>query len=173
MKAQRTLAVLSWLIIALALVAAGAGVLWQGGSRFEFTTLRGQTVEMWGSGLYRLDSAAGASQEIAQDVVTLVLGIPLLIAATVLAARGSLRGKVLHAGTLGYFLYTYTSMVMLTAYNEFYLIYVALFSMSLFAFILSLMAIDVNNLPAHFTDRLPRRTIASFLVFLGVMLALL
>src|SRR5205823_2519128 len=106
-KASRSLLILSALIVALALIAAGTGVLWQGsvgssgsGTHPEFTTLRGESVPMWGSGLYRFDSVSGASQEIAQDVVTLCVGIPLLIVAAVLSARGSLRGKLLHAGTL-------------------------------------------------------------------------
>jgi hypothetical protein len=162
------------LIVPLALVAAGTGVLWQqGGNSYTITTIRGQTVEIWGRGLYRFDAVGTAAQEIAQDVVTLCIGIPLLIVAMVLVAKGTLRGQVLLAGTLGYFLYTYTSMGMLTAYNELFLVYVALFSLSLFAFILALLAIDVATLPAHFSDRLPRRAIAAFLVFIGVMLALM
>jgi hypothetical protein len=173
MKSQKSLIVLAALIAVLALFAAATGVLWQGSNHYEFTSLRGQAVQMQGGGLYRFDSVSGASQEIGQDVVTLIIGIPLLIAATAWAARGSLRGKILRAGTFGYFLYTYTSMAMLSAYNELFLVYVALMSMSLFAFVLSLMAIDVAGLPGHFSARFPRRTIAGFNFFVGVMLALL
>ena len=180
MKRQKTLTVLSWLIAALALLAAGAGVLtsllWQGGGteHYAFTSLRGGMVQIWGGGgLYRFDSAGGAPQEIGQDLVTLIIGIPLLIVASVLASRGRLRGKVLLAGTLGYFLYTYTSMSMLTAYNELFLVYVALMSLCLFAFIMALMAIDVAALPAHFSAQFPRRTVAGFALFLGAMLGML
>lgn len=173
MKTQKTLVVLAALIAVLSLFAAATGVFWQGGDHYEFTTLRGQAVQMQGGGLYRFDSVSGAAQETGQDIVTLVIGIPLLIAATVWAARGSLRGKILRAGTMGYFLYTYTSMAMLSAYNELFLVYVALMSMSLFAFVLSLMAIDVAGLPGHFSARFPRRTIAGFNLFVGAILALL
>jgi hypothetical protein len=38
---------------------------------------------------------------------------------------------------------------------------------------MSLMAIDVASLPAHFSEMLPRKVIAFFLLFLGTMLALL
>ncbi len=167
------LPLICWLIAGLALIAAGTGVLWQGGAHFDFTNLRGQPVQIWGGGLYHFDSVSGASQEIAQDLITLVLGIPLLIGATVWAGRGALRGQLLRAGTLGYFLYTYTSMSMLTAYNPFFLLYVALMSLSLFGFILALRAIDVAALPARFGARFPRRTIAGFTFFLGAMLLLL
>jgi hypothetical protein len=178
MKAQKIVLVLAGLIAALALLAAGAGVLtavfWQpGGDHFAFTTLRGETIQIQGGGLYRYDTVTVAAQAIAQDLVTLVLGIPLLIVAMVLAARGSLRGKVLLTGTLGYFLYTYTSIAMMTAYNELFLLYVVLFSLSLFAFVLSLLAVDVATLPAHISERFPRRTIAGVALAIGVLLTLL
>lgn len=174
MKTHKALLVLSGLIAVLALIAAGAGVLWQqGGNPYTITTIRGEAVEIWGHGLYRFDAVGTAAQEIAQDVVTLCIGIPLLLVAILLVAKGTLRGQVLLAGTLGYFLYTYTSMAMLTAYNELFLVYVALFSSSLFAFILAVLAIDIAALPAHFSEKLPRRAIAGFLLFIGVMLALL
>ena len=166
--------VMSLVIAVLAVIAAATGIFWQdGGNHYDFTTLRGQTVQVQGGGLYSFDSVAGASQEIGQDVVTLGIGIPLLLAACAWAAGGSLRGKVLRAGTLGYFLYTYTSMAMLSAYNQFFLLYVALMSLSLFAFVMSLLVINVASLPAHFSKTFPRRTIAGFNLFVGAMLAIL
>src|SRR5215203_1577787 len=104
--AQMALTILSWLVAALSLIAAGTGVLTSllsqgaGNGHYAFTTLRGETVQIWGgAGLYRLDSAAGAAQVIGQDIVTLCIGIPLLISASLLAGRGSIRGQVLLAGT--------------------------------------------------------------------------
>lgn len=173
MKTSRTLLVLVALIGGLALVAAGAGVLWQGsGSPYPFTTLRGETVMMHGRGLYRYETVSGAAQVIAGDVVTLCLGIPLLAVSAWLYRRGSLRGALLLAGTLGYFLYTYASMAFLAAFNPLFLVYVALFSLSLFAFILSLMSIDVAALPGRFSARLPRRGIAGVLFAIGGFLLL-
>jgi hypothetical protein len=173
MKRQSVVILLAGFIIALSLVAAATGVLWQGGGHSDFTTLRGQTIQLWGGGLYKLDSVSGASQEIGQDLVTLFIGIPFLVVASALALRGSIRGKVLLAGTLGYFLYTYMSMSMMTAYNELFLVYVALMSLSLFGFVLALMELHASNLPAHFSASFPRRLIAGYAIFLGVMLILL
>jgi uncharacterized membrane protein len=168
MQTSKTLVTLSVLIAVLALVAAGLGVFWQGtGQPHEFRTLRGETVMIQGRGLYRYDTVSLAAQAIAQDVVTLVIGIPLLIAALVIFQRGKLRGKLLLSGTLAYFLYTYASYAFGAAYNILFLVYVALFTLSLFAFILTLMTIDVRTLPQHFSSRLPRRGIAVFLFAVG------
>jgi hypothetical protein len=173
MKTHKAVTILSWLITALALVAAGAGVLWQGGNHYDFTTLRGEIVQMQGGGLYRFESVSGAAQLIGGDLVTLFVAIPLLVVAILLYRSRSLRGKLLLAGTLAYFLYTYTSLAMLAAYNELFLVYVALFSMSLFAFVMTLMEIDVPGLPARFSNRFPRRSIAGFALFLGAVLTLM
>jgi hypothetical protein len=58
-------------------------------------------------------------------------------------------------------------MSMLTSYNSLFLVYVALFTLSLYAFILSLLAVDVLALPRHFSPRLPHRFIALVLFAVG------
>ncbi len=171
MKPSKTLTVLACLIAVLALVAAGTGAFYQDeGPSYHFTSLRGETVAIQGHGLYRVDSVSAASQAIAQDVVTLVVGLPLLLIALWLYRRGSLRGQLLLAGTLAYFLYTYTSMAFGASFNPFFLVYVALFSLSLFAFISALASVDLRSLPAHFSARLPRRAIAVFMFVCAALL---
>ena len=120
-----------------------------------------------GRGLYRYDTVSSAAQAIAQDVVTLAVGIPLLIAALVIFQSGKLQGKLLLSGTLAYFLYTYASYAFGAAYNVLFLVYVAMFTLSLFVFVLTLMTIDVSTLPQHFSSHLPRRGIAIFLFAVG------
>jgi hypothetical protein len=168
MKTSKIVVWLSSLIAVLALVAAGTGLFWRdGGSPFAFTTLHGQMVQIYGQGLYHYDTVASAAQEQGQDAVTLFLGIPILVLSLVLYRRGSLRGHLLLTGTLAY---TYASMAFLSAYNNLFLVYVALFSASLFGFVLAFTSIDLQALPAHFSPRLPRRTLAGFLFAVGVFL---
>ena len=173
MKTDRIVIPLSSVILLLALIAAGAGVLWQGsGSSYDFTTLRGEVVEVYGHGLYRYDTLLYAAQAIGQDLATLLVGIPLLLVGVVLARKNSLRGQQLLTGILGYMLYTYTSYAFLVAYNEFFLIYVALFSLSLFAFILALSGLDGQRVSRAVSGRMPRRGIAIFLGFIAAFLGL-
>jgi hypothetical protein len=54
-------------------------------------------------------------------------------------------------------------MSVLTAYNALFLVYVALFRLSLYAFALSILALDAADLPQHFSPRLPRGRIATVL----------
>lgn len=97
---------------------------------------------MYGSGIYKNDSLSAAAQAIAQDGVTLVVGIPLLLVSLLLSLRGTIRGRLLLAGALGYFTYTYASYCFLAMYNDLFLVYVLLFSGSLFAFILVFRSVE-------------------------------
>jgi hypothetical protein len=75
-------------------------------------------------------------------------------------------------GALAYFLYNYGSIAFGAAYNTLFLVYVALFSASLFGLVLVLTSFDVQGLPTHFTAGLPRRDIGLFLAVSGVILLL-
>jgi hypothetical protein len=173
MKPNNIVIRLALLIIPLALLAAGAGVSWQGtGEPYPFETLRGETVMIRGHGLYRYDTVNSSSQEIGTDIVTLFIGIPLLLTGIVLSRKGSLRGQLLLTGALGYFLYTYGAMCFLTAFNPLFLVYVALFSLSLFGFILCMIDLNVDEVALHIADGFPRRAVASYFVIVALFLTL-
>ncbi len=164
---------LAAIIVPLALLAAGTGVLWQGsGEPYPFDTLRGETVMIRGHGLYRYDTVNSSSQEVGTDIVTLLIGLPLLITGIILSRQGSLRGQLLLTGALGYFLYTYGAMCFLTAFNPLFLVYVALFSLSLFGFILSMSNLNVDEVARHISDGFPRRAVAIYFIIVAVFLTL-
>ncbi len=165
---------LSLLVALLALVAATSGIVTGfGHQHVSFVTLRGDLISIQGAGLYAYDSVSAASQAIGQDFVTLLIGVPLLLASVYLAARGSLRGRIARAGALWYFAYTYLLMMFGAAYNPLFLVYVALFSASLSAFILSLLTMDIARLPSQVSPGFLRRTVAWMLIVFGGLLALL
>ena len=128
--------VLKWLIppiFVLALFSAAMGLFYETPSQsYSITSFRGEKVTINGHGLYYYDTVSSAAQMQGNDIITLVVGLPLLVISTWLAFKGSLRGRLLLTGTLGFFLYTYMSMSMLTAYNRLFLVYVALFASSCF-----------------------------------------
>jgi len=171
---RRWITALSALAGSLALIATLAGTLTGFGAQHRtFMSLRGEMVTLQGGGLYANDSLSTASQAIGQDFVTLVVAIPLLALATWLALRGSVRGAVLQAGALWYFAYTYLLMSFGSAYNPLFLAYVAIFSTSLFGFVLALMSIDARRLQSSISPRLRRRTISWVLVGFASMLAIM
>jgi hypothetical protein len=171
-KMSNALVWLSSLMAMLALVVVGTGLFWQdGGGPFSFTSLHGQTVQMYGQGLYRNDTLFSAGTFKGTDTVTLFVAIPLLMFSILRYHRGSLRGGLLLTGTLAYFLYNAASMAFGAAYNSLFLVYIAYFSTSLFAFVLAWTSIDLEALPDHISAGLPHRGIANFLIAGGLVLA--
>ena len=153
----------------LALATALAGLLSTGGDGpTVVTNAWNERIVLHGQGLYRHDSAFVAGSSIGSDVTTLLFGLPLLVIAMVSTLRGSVRGRLLLLGTLGYLLYYGAGYALgAVAYNEFFLIYVVLFSTSLFSFVAAFVAID----PAALVDlpRQPRLWIGGFMLASGVV----
>jgi hypothetical protein len=173
-KPEITLALLTLLIITGAATASLMGLSgFTGEPGPSVESLRGETFRLDGRGLYRHETVSYAAQARGQDLVTLIVGIPLLLTGLILARRGSLRGKLLLTGTLGYFLYTYTSYVFLISFNSLFLLYTFLFSASLFAFILAFNGIDSNVLEKQLSPRFPRRFLGFFQIILGGLLLLM
>ncbi len=169
MRVSRTLVFLAFLVAAVAFIAAGAGLFWHGeGEAYIFTTLYGQEVEIYGRGLYRYDSAFKAPVLRGADAILFFVGVPLLVVATLLYRRGSLRGGFLLIGMLACFLYNAASLAFGAAYNELFLLYLVYFSASLFAFVLAFHSIDLAALRAHISPRLPHRGIAIFIFISGL-----
>ncbi|WFA09361.1 hypothetical protein [Tissierella sp. Yu-01] len=174
MKYNKTISLLVVCIVLLSIFASAIGIFSNyGPGAYEIESFRGERINIYGRGLYSDDSISVATQGIAQDIVTLVLGIPLLIVSLCLSLKGSLKGRLLLTGTLGYFLYTYISYVFLWMYNSMFIVYVILMSVSFFAFTLSIMSVDINNISSAFNKKLPVRFLGGFQIFFAVALCLL
>jgi len=174
MKNKKYLRVLVAIIIIFSAITSFTGIFSnKGNGQYTITSIHGEEVTLYGKGIYKNDSISLVAQGIAQDWIVVILGIPMLIMAMILLRKESLKGKLLLTGTLGYFLYTYISYTFLWNYNYLFLVYVLLMSSSLFAFILSIMEIDVAHLKSNFEDKLPTKLIGGFQIFLGIALGMM
>jgi hypothetical protein len=171
---QLWLTAIAALVAGLATVATAGGILTAfGHAHRNFLSLSGEKVSIQGGGLYAHESVSMAAQGVGMDLVTLLVGVPALLLVSYLAARGSVRGKLLRIGVFWYFTYSYLVILFGVTFNAFFLIYVALFSASLLGLILSILSMDTAGLPAHFSSRFARRTVAWVVMGVSVMFALL
>ena len=169
MKQYTTLNWLIPLIVIIAAVAALVGLFVQGGDgRSTFTTLHGQTVMIYGKGLYRFDTVLYAATFKGVDVITLIISVPLLIIAFALYRRNSLSGRLLLLSALPYFVYIGASMTFSAAFNRIFLLYVTLFSTSLFSFIGLATSFDLESLSKYMLPGMPYRGIAIFMFVAGI-----
>lgn len=170
MPVSNIIIVLSSLVALLAAIAAAAGLFVKdSGEPFLFTTLRGQTAKIHGQGLYRYDTLFFGAGFKGQDAVALFLGVPLLALSIFLYQRGTVSGQLLLAGTLGYFLYLYASMALGAAYNKLFLLYVAIFSASLFTFVQVFSSAYSHLAASPLPSGLPRLGLAIFMLAAGLV----
>ena len=122
--------------------------------------------------VYR-DTAWVVPQNRGADVVTLCVALPSLCIALRAAMRGSVRATIIWFGLLGYVCYVYTGASFAYAFNEFFLIYVALFGLSIAALIAVGRSIDTRAVGRSFDAGTPRWGAIAFAVFLATMLCVL
>lgn len=110
-------------------------------------------------GFYR-DAAVLVPQARGQDLLTLVVALPVLAGSLYLALGGSRRAYVVWLGATGYLLYTYASYAFMTAFNRLYLVYVVLFTLSLFVLVGGTARLDAVALKRAVGDHPVRAYVA-------------
>lgn len=137
----------------LALIATLSGLFWKG--------------------LYKHDTVSITAQMMGQDLVTLLVGIPILLVSLYLVSRDSLRGNLIWMGTIFYFLYSYASMSFTTSYNQLFLVYVVLFSLSLYTFMYGMLSLDAKPIEKSISPGITIKLAGVFLIASGTILVLM
>lgn len=168
MNVSKVVIWLSVVAAALGIAAAGVGLFWQTqGTPYTFTALSGDIVDIYARGIYADDSVFKSGANRGGDVTTLFLATPVLLIALLYYRRGSVRGAMVLLGALTHFLYVYASLALGAAYNTLFLIYVAIFGCSFYAWLLLLFALQPLTL--RFAADLPYLRIAAFLLVCGLL----
>lgn len=102
-------------------------------------------------------------------VVMLVVGLPVLVAAMLLTARGSARALVVWLGTLAYLAYQAVLFCFATPLNNLFLIYIAYLGLALWSVVLLLRAIDLRGFGARIAPQMPARSIAAVALTVAVL----
>lgn len=168
-KSVLTIALILVLLTELAVIVGIFG--WGGSGKRQIRSVRGENVTLYGVGLYSDMPDEVAPQGIAQDYVTLFVGIPLLLWALIMAQRGSIPSRMFLAGVLSYFVITYMFWLNMSAYNDFFLIYVILASLSIWAFLIVIVHLSPKKAKLAAMSRLPRKTAGWFMMITSLLVA--
>jgi hypothetical protein len=174
MKNKNLISVLVVLISIISILATSTGIFSAGGpGNYEYETIRGEGIAIYGTGLYKHMSVDVAIQGIAQDYITLFVGVPLILISLFLARKSSLRGLFLLSGTLLYFFLTYLFYTAMAMYNEMFLAYVLLLGVSFYTLILTLFSFDLEKVTSSIISNKIFKPAGLFLIINASLIALL
>lgn len=120
--------------------------------------------------LYTDTSSFALNAWYANDIIIIAVDLPLLIAALILSMRGSLRGQLVWLGMVEFTIYNYSYYLFGAALNSLFLVYVALFSLSMYTIVFGLIYLDYNRIGKSFKKKTPVKGISIFMILLAVTL---
>ena len=104
------------------------------------------------------------------DIITLLLAVPLFILSLVFSKRGSHRALLVWMGMLFYTLYNYAFYLFGAAFNGFFLIYVALFTFSTLALIFGMATLNVRSIEKLLQPNPIKKWVGGFMMLVAVLL---
>lgn len=163
---------LSWVLALLAAVCSGTGLLVGGGiGRHEVMTIRGETVTLFGDGVYAADNWLVGAGARGQDVAILLFEIPLLLAVLAWYRRGGRVAATVLTGVLAFFTYYYVSLVFGTAQNRLFPAYVAAASVAGFGLLAVARRLDGDTVATDLPDRPGNRVLMTYLAAVAAALS--
>jgi hypothetical protein len=115
----------------------------------------------------------GNGTSLGNDLVTLVVAVPVLVLAIIHSSRGSVRARLLWLGSLYYMFYNYAFYVFGIPVTSLYLPWIALFVLSGIAFALGAGNLDIRSIAGRFSPRTPARWIAGYMFYVAAMVSFL
>jgi hypothetical protein len=120
-------------------------------------------------GLYRDNTWSTAAFQ-GTDLATLLFAVPVLVTALVLARRGSDRARLVWFGVLAYNVYNCAFYLFGAAFNDFFLLYAALESLSLTTLVFAIPAMAATHWPVPHTRA---SAVARYMAGVGIVFAAL
>ena len=124
-------------------------------------------------GTYAKDGAWGRAVWLGNDVVNLVLFVPLLSIAIVLAKRGTDKGKIFWLGIQALVTYDYMYYPLAVAYDRFFLLYLAILGVSLYSLVFGLTRLDLATYARHLPGKRGRVAATGLMLAFALVLSLL
>ena len=171
-NSDKSLHLVTLLIIVLSIITSSIGLLYTtGGKAYDFVNQYGDTVKIYGDGLYAHDSYFMAPIFRGTDFTILFIAIPILITALILdIKRKGLKNRIFLMSVISLFTYYSVSIAFGVTYNILHLIYIALFSSSIFGLIIAINTLDKEQVENSIGDKLPIKGIYVFLLLTGISL---
>ena len=168
------LVALCLVVAILAGAAATVGVFFRGdGSVENVVSPRGERYQMIVSGVYRYNAQRVVAEGIGWDVFTLFAAVPALLLCLIWLARGTLRARLFALGVLAYLFYQYLMYSVAWAFGPLFLLFVAIFALSLVAIVRIAATINMEELDSRTGPRFPALGMGIFSLAMAALLIIM
>ena len=171
---DKSLHIITFIIIILSFLTSSIGLLYTtNGKSFDFVNQYGDTVKIYGDGIYAHDSYFMAPIFRGTDFTILFFAIPLLMIALMQDVKmKTLKTRLFLTSVISIFTYISASIAFGVTYNRLHLLYISLFSASFFGLIIAVGSLNKKQVKESMGDELPRKGINIFLAITGIALIL-
>jgi hypothetical protein len=115
--------------------------------------------------IYKKDSVWSRAAWNGNDIVILFVFVPLLLISLNFVLQGSRRAQLIWLGILACITYNYIYYAVAVSYNNFFLLYVALFGISFYSFVFAALNTDMDQYKKLFSKETPIK-ISAVIMFL-------
>jgi hypothetical protein len=122
---------------------------------------------------YARETESMAAQGTGQDIVDLFLVVPLLIISLIFINKNNKVAFYIYSGTVFYILYSFVIYSLGVNFNKLFLLYCTTLGLSLYIFILIMYEFSRINVENWFSNKVPVRFIAIYLILISIMFYLL
>ena len=133
-------------------------------NEFNFTTIYGDVVKIYGGGIYKMHTVSQVYQVIPHDIVNLFLAVPALLISFAFAKKGILKARLFFMAVTLYLSFTYGIYTFYAMYNRLYLCYVAIMGLCFYTFFITLKETDDTKVKQLFKDNYPNKLVGGFLI---------
>ena len=146
MTRKRTILWLSICVVVLIGINAGFGLFYnEGGQPRTVENIYGETIQLFGNGVYANNAMLKATTSKGTDLVMLFVAVGLLI--TAILRKNGPKTKLLHAGLLVSSLYYAVNTAFGLAFSRMFLLYLLMFSATFFAFVVTMIDLSAEIAP--------------------------
>jgi len=107
------------------------------------------------------------------DIVTLFVVIPSMAITLFFTLRKSFKAQLIWMGTLWYMIYNYIFYMYGAAFNKFFLLYVIIFTVSVYALVLAFIGTDKLTHAKNINPKIPVKGISIYMLFFALVIGLL
>jgi len=122
---------------------------------------------------YDRDSPSMAAQGAGQDLVDLVLVVPLVVLSLIFMMRNSRTAWFIFGGTIFYILYSFFIYTFGVYFNKFFLLYCLILGSSFYLFVLVILELSKMDVEGLFDGKVPNRLTGVYLLLISALFYLL